>query len=197
MWGNRSFLIMYSVLDRCALRGTASPRLAKRVAPENIKRRTADLRLCFLQSWFSRRKLVSVLLDRGPEMWGNDRVEASSTGGERIHPRQNKGVRSLLREQGSCRQASKAGTVCDEASGGGCFSKGKVRGAWVAQLVVFGSWFGSGCDLMVVISWSGSHGDETEPCLSLALSVESASDSLPLFLPLLLMLSVSLSQINK
>lgn len=60
-------------------------------------------------------------IDGGPEMWDNDCVEASSAGGERIHLRQNKRDRSLLRKQGSCGQDSKAGTVCDDAVGGGCF----------------------------------------------------------------------------
>lgn len=34
--------------------------------------------------------------DAGPQMWDNDQGEASGAGNEKIHPRQNKGDRSLL-----------------------------------------------------------------------------------------------------
>ena len=56
-----------------------------------------------------------------PRMWGHDLVEASGTGGERIHLRQDKGDRSLLNiAQGASRQDSGAETVCKEAVGEDC-----------------------------------------------------------------------------
>jgi len=49
-------------------------------------------------------------------------------GSERIHPRQNKGDRSLLNTpQGSSGQESKGETVCARWWWGGCSERGKVR----------------------------------------------------------------------
>lgn len=50
-----------------------------------------------------------------------DRVEACGVGGERIHPKQNKGDRGLLdTRQGGSGQGSRGETICQEVVIRGC-----------------------------------------------------------------------------
>ena len=64
----------------------------------------------------------------GPQIWGNNLAEASSTGGERIPQRQNKGESSLLKtRQNSGRKDSRREVVSTEAVGGGSSYREKMR----------------------------------------------------------------------
>ena len=56
-------------------------------------------------------------------MGGHDQVEASGSGYERIHLRQNKGDRSLSNtlQGAACRQDSEGEAVCKEVVGRGFF----------------------------------------------------------------------------
>ena len=66
------------------------------------------------------------LSDGCPQMWDNHHVEAGGAGGERIHLRKNKGIRSLLNaQQGGGGQDSIGKAVCKEAKGGWLFLKGE------------------------------------------------------------------------
>ena len=65
--------------------------------------------------------------DGGPPKWGDDGwVEAGGTGGERIHPRQNRGDRSFVNTlQGSSGQDRRGEAVCKDAAGGAVFEGGR------------------------------------------------------------------------
>lgn len=62
----------------------------------------------------------------GVPKWGKNEMEASGTGGEKIHPRQIKGKRGLLNTSyGSSGQDSRREAVCNEAVGGAVFKGGR------------------------------------------------------------------------
>ena len=68
--------------------------------------------------------MCSVCLDRmgAPKYGAMNQVRAGGTGSERIHPRQNKGDRTLLNTpQRNSWQDSRGEAVRQEAVGGGCF----------------------------------------------------------------------------
>lgn len=69
--------------------------------------------------------VVSLPVGWEPPNVGHNRASAKAemkAGGERIHLRQNKGDRSLLKApQRSGRQDSRGEAVCNEGVGGGCF----------------------------------------------------------------------------
>ena len=82
--------------------------------------------------WFPEADIVvskwGVRSDGGPQMRGDEQVEARGLGDEGIHQRQNKGDRSLLNTlQGSCRKGNRGEAVCNQAVGGGWFQRGKTR----------------------------------------------------------------------